>query len=144
MSQKQPLWMFCKKGVLKNFAKFLRTPFFTEHLQWLLLTCLACSKSTHFMPIFTFSWKPFSILRQLPQSSHRRCSMKKLLSKLLQYSQENTCVRVCNFIKKRLQHRCYCEFFKNTCLRTSTNGCFWEYWTTMKRRRTLIQNVLAL
>ena len=44
--------MFCKKGVLKhfliklqaqaatfpvNFAKFLRTPFLTEHLRWLLL-----------------------------------------------------------------------------------------------------------
>ena len=22
-----------------NFAKFLRTPFFTEHLRWLLLNC---------------------------------------------------------------------------------------------------------
>ena len=27
--------VFCEKGV--NFAKFLRAPFFTEHLRWLLL-----------------------------------------------------------------------------------------------------------
>ena len=33
--------MFCRKSVLRNFAvnysKFLRTPFLTEHLRWLLL-----------------------------------------------------------------------------------------------------------
>ena len=29
--------VFCKKGVLRNFAKFLRTPFFKEYLWWLLL-----------------------------------------------------------------------------------------------------------
>ena len=28
---------FYKKGVPKNFAKFVRTLFFREHLQWLLL-----------------------------------------------------------------------------------------------------------
>ena len=26
-----------RKGVLRNFAKFLKTPFLTEHLRWLLL-----------------------------------------------------------------------------------------------------------
>ena len=52
--QKQPPEIFCKKGVLKSFAKckgkhvcwrllncrpesLLRTPFFTEHVRWLLL-----------------------------------------------------------------------------------------------------------
>ena len=29
--------MFCKKGAFRNFVKFLRTPFFIEHLWWLLL-----------------------------------------------------------------------------------------------------------
>ena len=29
--------VFCKKGALRNFAKFLRTPFFKEYLLWLLL-----------------------------------------------------------------------------------------------------------
>ena len=48
--------MFFKRGVPKNFVnvtrkhrcflvkfeKFLRTPFFTEHLRWLLLCCFSC------------------------------------------------------------------------------------------------------
>ena len=29
--------VFCKKGVLANSAKFLRTPFFKEYFLWLLL-----------------------------------------------------------------------------------------------------------
>ena len=29
--------VFCKKDVLRNFAKFLRTPFFKEYLWWLRL-----------------------------------------------------------------------------------------------------------
>ena len=58
-------------------------------------------------------------------SSPRRCSKKKLFLKILQYSQENICLQACNFIKKRLYHKCfpvpqvfsceYCEVFKNTC-----------------------------
>ena len=32
---------------------------------------------------------------------------KKVFLKILQISQENICVGVCNFIKKRLQHRCF-------------------------------------
>ena len=44
------------------------------------------------------------------RSNHRRCSIKKLFLKILQYSQENNCVGVsglkaCNFIKKRLETR---------------------------------------
>ena len=29
--------VFCKNGALRNFAKFLRTPFFKEYLWWLHL-----------------------------------------------------------------------------------------------------------
>ena len=29
--------VFCKKGVLRNFAEFLRIPLFKEYLWWLLL-----------------------------------------------------------------------------------------------------------
>ena len=29
--------VFCRKGVLRNFAKFLRTTFVKEYLWWLLL-----------------------------------------------------------------------------------------------------------
>ena len=53
----------------------------------------------------------------MARSSHRRISTKKDVLKISQYSQENTCVGVffnkvsdlqaCNFIKKRLQHRCF-------------------------------------
>ena len=48
-------------------------------------------------------------------SSHQRCSIKKLFLKILQYSQENTCVGVSLITFqdeipantfKRLQHRC--------------------------------------
>ena len=53
------------------------------------------------------------------RSNHQRCSIeqKRLFLKILQYSQENTCVgsrfnrlagfKTCNFIKKRLQHWCF-------------------------------------
>ena len=41
------------------------------------------------------------------RSSHRRCFIDKAVLKILQYSQENTCVEVCNFIKKRPQHMCF-------------------------------------
>ena len=41
------------------------------------------------------------------RNSHQRCSIKRLFLKISQYSQQNTYVRVCNFIKKRLQHRCF-------------------------------------
>ena len=45
---KKSLWHRCFPG---NFAKFPRTPFFTEHLRWLLLN-LACilSNSSVFKP----------------------------------------------------------------------------------------------
>ena len=51
------------------------------------------------------------------RSSLRRCSVKKVFLKILQNSQENNCARVslliklktkaCNFIKKRIWHRCF-------------------------------------
>ena len=66
----------------------------------------------------------------------RRCSIKKLFSIISQYSQKNTCVgvffnkdadlRAGNFIKKRLQHRCLLVNIAKF-LRTSVNGCFWEF-----------------
>ena len=38
------------------------------------------------------------------RSSHQRFALKQLFLKISQYSQENT---TCNFIKKRLQYRCF-------------------------------------
>ena len=61
------------------------------------------------------------------RSSHRQCSLNKILLESLQNSEENICVGVsfnkfiglqaCNFTKKRLQHRrfpVYIASFKNT------------------------------
>ena len=48
------------------------------------------------------------------KSNHRRCSIKKLFLKIPQYSPKNNYVGImfkglqaCNFIKERLQHRCF-------------------------------------
>ena len=49
------------------------------------------------------------------RSSHQRRSIKKVFLKISQNSQENSCVgdpfliqlQACNFIKKRLRHRCF-------------------------------------
>ena len=49
----------CHRCFLVNFAKFLRTPFLTEHLRWLLL---------NFVYIYSF------------RSSHQRYSLKKRCS----------------------------------------------------------------
>ena len=56
-------------------------------------------------------------MRTTSRSSHHKCSIKKAVLKILEYSQENTCVGApfhkvtglvaCNFIKKRLQDRCF-------------------------------------
>ena len=47
------------------------------------------------------------------RSNQRRCSIKKLLLKISQHPQETPgleslfCLKTCNFIKKRSQHRCF-------------------------------------
>ena len=51
------------------------------------------------------------------RSSHRRCCVRKLFLKILQYPQETSVLEsifknvtdLCNFIKKRHQHRCFPE-----------------------------------
>ena len=67
--------VFCKKGVIRNcakfwhrcfpvnFAKFLRTPFFTEHLRWLLLEG------------YTKFWKKFERNTRLFEISAQKCSI---------------------------------------------------------------------
>ena len=48
----------------------------------------------------------------------RRCSVNKVFWKISQNSQENTCAKVCNFIKKETLTQVFsceiCEIFKNT------------------------------
>ena len=53
----------------------------------------------------TSFWK-YNVKQNICQSSHRRCSIKKLLLTILRYSQENN-LKACNFLKKRLQHKCF-------------------------------------
>ena len=67
------------------------------------------------------------------RSSRQRCSIKKLLIKISQYSQENTYVGFvaglisCNFIKKRLQHKCFpasiVKFLRIAFLWNTSGGC---------------------
>ena len=75
----QPRWF------LVNIAKFLRTAFFIEHLRWLLLTydVYNISDVSNLCTIIFCSEAVF-----------RRCSVKTVFLKILQNSQENTCVRV--------------------------------------------------
>ena len=64
---------------------------------------------------------------------NRKCSSRKLFSKILQYSQENTCrnlcfnknagLKACSFIKKRLTHSRF----------------FFEYWEVFKA--TIFKNI---
>ena len=57
----------------------------------------------------------------MAKSSYWRCSVKKVFLEILEMEQENTCVGA-NFIKKRLQHRCFPvkfeTFFRTTNLQT--------------------------
>ena len=75
-----------------------------------------------------------------------RFSSKQVLLKFSKISKENTCVGVflnkvtglqtCNFIKKRLQHKCFRvkfpKFLITSFLQKTSGSCFWElvYITT--------------
>ena len=43
--------VFCKKGILGNFAKFLRTPFILEYLWWLVLINLPFTRISLFLSL---------------------------------------------------------------------------------------------
>ena len=51
---KEKLW---HRFFLVNFAKFLRTPFLTEHVSWLLLFCFHKIIKISLKLILKFSWK---------------------------------------------------------------------------------------
>ena len=67
----------------------------------------------------SYFWNSFrtAIFHNSYRSSHQSCYLKKLFLKISQYSHENICVgslfnkitglQGCNFIKKRLQQRCF-------------------------------------
>ena len=51
----------------------------------------------------------------MPEAVDQRCSVKKVFLEISQNPQENTCARVCNFIKKEtLAQVLFCEFCEIT------------------------------
>ena len=66
-----------------KFKKFLRTPFFTEQLQWLLLRSNSCfqrspeQKPMQPCPIIPNSAEKKCLLSRKSRSSHSRCSAKE-------------------------------------------------------------------
>ena len=83
-----------------------RTPFSQNTYHWLLLSCEYCKV-----------FKNRRFYRTPPEAVICRYCSKQVFLNVLQTSQESTCVGVsfykscrlkaCNFIKKRLQHRCF-------------------------------------
>ena len=51
------------------------------------------------------------LIREILEAFAQRCSVKKVFLEILQRSQENTCARVCNFIKEETLAQVFsCEF----------------------------------
>ena len=70
-------------------------------------------------------WK-YNVKQNICWNSHRRCSIKKLLLKLLQYSQENNS-RLATLLKRDSKKRSSCEFceiFRIALWRKFANDCF--------------------
>ena len=80
-----------------EFCEIFKSTFFIEHLWWLLLE----SNETFFI----FIWRIF----QVAETAGRRSSSKKVVLKILQYSQENSCV-----VPTQVLSCEYCEILKNT------------------------------
>ena len=76
------------------------------------------------------------------KSNHKSCSAKKMFLKTSQNPQGNIFVRfffliklqpeVCNFIWKRLWHRCFLvnfkKFLRTPFLKSTFGHCFWVHW----------------
>ena len=86
-----------------KLAKFLKTPYFTDEFQWLLLTFNSCfhrssgQKQVWLSAINTrFSWKKYLLTRK-SRSSQRSCFVKEGMQRSAQVFRSE-----------------YCEIFKNT------------------------------
>ena len=82
---------------------------------------------------FVFISSDFTVLLTFPEAATRIVLYKKLHLKILQYSQENTCVGVL-LIKRRFQDRCFPVNIAK-CLRTPIlkNNCEWLLLRLMLR-----------
>ena len=106
----------------KNFSSLFIKLAKKNFLRFILTSTL----QNWFVKIPNFSFRPLHYC--LVRSSHQRCSLKKVVFKISQYSQENTRAWVSfsiklqawslqRYKKKRPWHRCFpefCEIFKNT------------------------------
>ena len=89
------------------------------------------------------------IMNVSSEAAIRRCSSKEVFLTILQYSQEDACVGVslnifagvkaCNFIKKKLQHRCFlvsiAKFLRTAFLYNTSDGgccCWWFHYRNIK------------
>ena len=91
--------VFCKKGVLKNFAKYAEKQlcqnlFFSNVAGLRLYIKIQTEKGSSIVASLTILPKVFSSRR-----SHRRCFIKKVFLKISQISQ-NTCARVSSYEKR--------------------------------------------
>ena len=97
-----------------NFEKFLRTPFFTEHLWWLLLDRVMNTLLRSSRPYMLFKidvLKNFAIF-----TGKHKCWSLFLLKQACKSR---------NFIKMRLQHWC---FFVNVCRIFKNRFFLWKNW----------------
>ena len=133
-------WTKTLKYVLSSFkplqANFTKWPNILKQFVGNLLTnCL--SVFGHFVGLALKGLKRsncyvilFSLCKN-SRKSHQRCSIKKLLSKILQYSQENNCVfRGRQGCWKETPNKCffreYSEFYECLFRKTFANNCFWN------------------
>ena len=85
---------------------------------------LAKSLSLRFTPILLMILKLMILWTLTREAVVRRCSVEKVFLRISQYSQEDICLeslftkvaerKPCNFIRKRLQHRCFLTKFFRT------------------------------
>ena len=70
----------CHRCFPANFVKFSRTPFFIEHLRWLLLE-MACYYRLEMLLSFREICQFICSANRLTEAVVRRCSVKKMLLK---------------------------------------------------------------
>ena len=149
MIQKQPPEVFCKKGVIINFAKFT-----WKHLCWCLFFDKVDRELAYLLSIYLRIllkskygkvWK--SIIQNL-RSSHQRCSMQKVVPKnFTKFTGKHLCqslffnkvsgLRHATLLKKRFWQRCFpvnfCEISKNTFFTE-------RVWTTVSKTLQVVSN----
>ena len=100
---------FIKKETLAqvfsvNFAKFLRTPFFTEHLQWLLLLFVKLLSEVTQKLWLNFDWRKFYLGRNNDSLDSIETG-HMIIDQLLPWSDEENCSYITLFQLQILNHK---------------------------------------